>query len=80
MIEGVSDIPEGLPDDIVALYAELEQAWQKLADSVSNPDMLFLLFDDIINNPLCIAVTGALWVVLGFKIFSHIVSSLCSRS
>ncbi len=79
MMEAIPEIPEDLPGDYVGLADDIAKAWESLAYSVSNPDLLFQLLEDISNNALCIAVTGVLWVVLGVKLFAHIVSSVRSR-
>ncbi len=67
--------PEEMPENAVILWKQFDEAWENLAKSVTDPDMLFELLEDIVNNPLCIAVSGALLVVLGFKVFAHIIIS-----
>ncbi len=80
MMEALPEIPEVMPDDFVDLSEDISKAWESLAHSISNPDLLFQLLEDICNNALCIAVTGALWVVLGFKVFAHIISIVRARN
>lgn len=79
MIYSVPDVSEALPPNALDLWDKFNQAWESLAKSVTSGDMIFELLEDIINNPLCFAVTGALWVVLGFKLFAYIISVVRAR-
>lgn len=80
MIETLSESSDVMPGEFTSLYDSLQIAWSDLADSVFQPVLLFQLFDQIVHNPLCIAVSCALLVVFGFRIFAYIVSSFRSRS
>lgn len=75
-----SDSSENLPENAIILWKKFDDAWENLAKSVSEPDMLYELLYDITENPLCAAVTGALCVVLGFKLFAYLVSIFRARS
>lgn len=79
MMSSVPDMSQGLPPNAWDLWDKFNTAWINLAKSVTSGDMVFELLEDIINNPLCFAVTGALCAVLGFKLFAHIISVVRAR-
>ena len=72
MIELLSEA--ALSPSAAQLSEEINKAWENLADSVFSPDYVIQLLSDIVQNPLCIAITAALLVVAGFKFFASICS------
>lgn len=77
MIELLSEA--ALAPSVAQLSEDLNKAWENLADSVFTPDYVIQLLSDIVQNPLCIAITTALLVVAGFKVFAQMCSVFNNR-
>ena len=56
------------------LLSQINNAWQNLANAVFNPSIIFFSLEEIVKNPLCIAITSALIVVAGFILFAQVIS------
>ena len=56
------------------LLSQINNAWQDLANAVFNPSFIVYSLEEIVKNPLCIAITSALIVVAGFILFAHVIS------
>ena len=56
------------------LLTQINNAWQGLADALFNPSIIIYSFEEMVKNPLVLAVCSALLVVAGFFIFARAIS------
>ena len=56
------------------LGSQINKAWQDLADAVFNPSIIIYSFEEMVKNPLVLAVCSALLVVSGFVLFARAIS------
>ena len=62
---------EAASDD---LLTQINNAWQGLADALFNPSIIIYSFEEMVKNPLVLAVCSALLVVSGFVLFARAIS------
>ena len=60
------------------LTSQCNERWQQLSDSVFTdvPQFIIKMFQDFINNPLCLTITSCLLAVAGFMVFRSILRSV----
>lgn len=56
------------------LTSQCNERWQQLSDSVFSdvPQFIIKMFQDFLNNPLCLTITSCLLVVAGFMVLRSI--------
>ena len=62
---------EAASDD---LHTQINDAWQGLTDTLFNPSIIIYSFEEMVKNPLVLAVCSALLVVAGFVLFARAIS------
>ena len=62
---------EAASDD---LLTQINDAWEDLAEAVFNPSLITSSFEEMVKNPLVLAVCSALLVVAGFFLFARAIS------
>lgn len=70
---------QDLDQALIEKQEEFQDAWLGLSDSVFSLDLITEAFRQMASDPLCIAIVGALLVVAGFHIFSHLASIFISK-
>ena len=56
------------------LLTQINDAWQGLADALFNPSIIIYSFEEMVKNPLVLAVCSALLVVADFVLFARAIS------
>lgn len=56
------------------LTSQCNERWQQLSDSVFSdvPQFIIKMFQEFLNNPLCLTITSCLLVVAGFMVLRSI--------
>ena len=62
---------EAATDD---LLTQINDAWEELAEAVFTPSYITSSFEEMLKNPLVLAVCSALLVVAGFVLFARAIS------
>lgn len=62
---------EAATDD---LLTQINDAWEELAEAVFNPSFITSSLDEMVKNPLVLAICSALLVVAGFVLFARAIS------
>lgn len=57
------------------LTCQCDERWQQLSDSVFSdvPQFIIKMFQEFLNNPLCLTITSCLLVVAGFMVLRQII-------
>lgn len=55
--------------------------WRSLANSITNevPAFICSIFNEFVNNPLCLGITTLLLTVAGFALFRSAIRSVSER-